>query len=84
MDVEEGEGRKGRVTCTQKNSDTHTHTPCGTAVNHILDELAWASRELGRIICGGVRQGEEGRVAPIAHYPLTGQRWHPLAIARLY
>lgn len=63
-------GRKGRVTrATKKTTCTHAHTHtrthahtrarrAGTAVNHNLVGLAWASKELGRINCQrGVREG---------------------------
>lgn len=56
--MEEGGGRAGRVTYAQ--TGTYIDTPCGTAVNHNMDELAWASIELGRIIYGGREDGREG------------------------
>lgn len=46
--MEDGGGRKGRVTYAK--TAKHTQTSCRRAVNHNSVELAKAGRELGRII----------------------------------
>lgn len=73
-----------RVTCALTHTIMHTHlyTPCGTAVNHNLVELAQASRELGRIIYGGEqgRWGEERWVEPVSLDHIRERRWDPLSV----
>ena len=70
--MEEGRGGE-KVTCAQ----THMlYIPCGTAVNHNLDELARASRELGTIIYGGRgRLGNKGSVVVEASFTVSHNRF---------